>query len=520
MRKEEKKKLGIVLLVLLGVLIVIGINNGWFEKGLVTAPLGDGEYIQSPIFGYYECEEGTGLSDSPDKNIPEHGSDYWCPDSSDGCDIYVRGEANTLIGRQFKYKICNKDGSTCQSERTTSIPSWWLFDDSDRPTGKLATLTNNQKITITYRAYLCLPICIYNDVTGGSVYSQYRPFILWKDTPLSGKNEYSTITQGCQFSSVDAGDLITQSDIQLQEPLDSNAFCGTNRLCPHKTYNFIESFIPLSPENYQFVNWNGEQAYCLNKKIFKINSITTTSGNYKIVDVSKNTPLSIVDCCPGEVEPNRKCKYDYTWGDLEDADCSEFKPCTGIEFTPSGSKTLVKYGCFNNKCVPEFKDVECTSDLDCLGNDKGNVCDTKTWECTKIKPPPGNVTAECKSCWNWLKDKMGIEQSCKTGFWQGIKDSLVCPLLFIKYIILGIISILAIFFGYSLVNKFFHKTVPVAIAWLLSISFGGLIFFVGYLILEWYIIIPALAILIFGTTIINSIPGGRAIRSAYRRRND
>lgn len=145
-----------------------------------------------------------------------------------------------------------------------------------------------------------------------------------------------------------------------------------------------------------------------------------------------------------------------------------------------------------------FKDESvCTSNNDCCSKSCVNgICKPKT---------------SCSSCWSWLKDKMGIQQSCDIGFFAKIWDSLSCPFYFLKLILVLIASIFGLFFGKQFSEKMF-KNLQSWAYWSLGILFAVIIGFLGYMFLTWYFVLPLLIITFVAGIIINAIPGGRFIR--------
>ena len=150
--------------------------------------------------------------------------------------------------------------------------------------------------------------------------------------------------------------------------------------------------MPVSVESRRFQTFNNQEAYCSNKNIYKIDAIVTGSATYKIVNYNKQ--LSSVECCSGDFESSRQC-VNNRWVELPKPDepitasnsvqCSAIKQCPGFEFSPYDSNTLVKYVCRNSLCVPETKDVECTTNIQCSGSTP--VCDTLTYECVSAPAP-------------------------------------------------------------------------------------------------------------------------------------
>lgn len=463
MKKKNRQLLVISLIV--GAILLFFLYQIGGLSNLPFAVSGNDQYIQTPTFMYYECAPATGLTDSPTVNIPKDGSWYSCPDNSDGCSIYVVGEPNTFLGRRFQYQVCEQGGN-CQSVTNKEVSSSWnpFKKDTSKPTSNLVTLTKSQSVYITYQKKI---LVAWANTEGGSNYAQYKPFILWKNSVFQGgRTEYTTLTQGCIFPQTN--NLIDSiSNIKGFNLLQTSQ--SDYKLEPYKTRNFIDTYIPLSTQNVNFVTYNGQSGYCLNRQVFAISEVKTNSGTLKIVDSNFNTQLSpSVVCCPGDKEPTRKCNSNFQWEELAKAQCSQFDPCAGASYYPSGkSKELIRYNCVNSQCVAQTTNVECTTNSECIGNSKGAVCDTKTYQCSSIASPivstgVGNNSGskECTSCLNWASNIFkSKENKCtetnviKTSIWNPLswigsltgatKQSNICPIYLIG---LGILLFIALMF--------------------------------------------------------------------------
>lgn len=447
---------GLIVALVLLILFV----NGSFEDGFPLAVSGGDNYVQSPVFMYYECNSVAPASDSEIRNIPKDGGEYQCPENSAGCDVYVLGEDNAWLDRRFVYTICQKDGGFCFDEETMIIDSSWSpFGGTNRPQRKLTTLTIDQKVNIKFER---LNIIYWADRAGSQIYYQYEPFGIWKVALFGGgKNVYNS--NDCILDRNDRNKAITHSTIDFDKNPNPTGNPNSARLDFFKTMNFIETFVPLSVENVQFVDWNGDLAYCLNRNVYEIDEVVTPSGSYKIVDINYNVNKDPVACCPGEVIPGQTCNDNFQWVPIEEAECSLFDPCEGADFRPSGSQTLVKYMCVNDRCVPEFQDVECSSDADCIGNSAGPRCDTQTWSCyDPIIAPNGTVPGEipkCKSCEEFALSKMfgSVFESkqCKPKLLALPPQTYTfCWFAFLRLLLVPIVFIFTILFSGDILQKF------------------------------------------------------------------
>jgi len=373
-----------ILIWIIGIVLVLGLISGgayFMFRGptaqKVSGP--SGEYIQAPVFMYYECSPASQKVTGDWVGI-QTGDGVQCPENSDECDVDIRPTKLSAIWEEkITYNICIKNSNSCSGKVQISV--------SDGHTISLPNIRKDQVVWIEG----CTGFLCGSELEGIEVRANYKPFILWKNGIFSGgRTEYTSLMQGCVFPTQDKKNLINQViDLAVGHTDDG---IENYKLNPYKTRNFIETFVPLSKENVNFVEYGGKTGYCLNRVIYSIATVKTESSTYQIVDTNWNNILSpSVDCCPGETEPTRKCNDNFEWEAISGAECSYFNPCAGAEWYPSNnSKELIRYNCENGYCVQDQKIVECTSDADCINSAKGKYCDTKTWECSGI--PDINVT--------------------------------------------------------------------------------------------------------------------------------
>lgn len=350
--------------------------------GFIRQTTLSGFYIESPTFYYFECNAASKPVEST-KTILTTGSSGWLsiPSNTDTADLYIRQIETPkwfATDRRITYTICHAN-NICDPEVATPANSF--FSKNGVPTVVIHNLLTTDRVWIRYQYQNLL--FQWKDYTnsGAEYYFAYKPFILWKvDMFGGGKTEYTTIEQGCKFPSAVVGGLIdSSSNINLKTQTSSS----DSYLDFYKTRNFIGTFVPISPSNVNFVTYNGQTGYCLNRQVFAISTVTTNSDIYRIVDTNFNTRLaSSVECCPGEKEPTRICNSKFKWENIDTAECSTYKPCAGADWAISTGTSLIRYNCINGKCVAETKTVECTDNNQC---GTGKTCDTKIYQCVKVE---------------------------------------------------------------------------------------------------------------------------------------
>lgn len=143
-------------------------------------------------------------------------------------------------------------------------------------------------------------------------------------------------------------------------------------------YNYVSDFITVPALTLE--EYNGQKVKCIangvDRSYYAFSTITTPDGTYNVLDFSKEVGNPV--CCERESTPEKTCQ-DGKWIAHEEASCSLTKPCAGSSWNPNSAndKQLVRYKCSSGQCVPEYKDVQCTSNLQCGAN---QICDA-SWNC-------------------------------------------------------------------------------------------------------------------------------------------
>ncbi len=370
--------------------------------------IGSGTYVETPTIGFYDCSPASESVSSNWASISSSGSGFLqCPSNTDQCDFEIRAEQpstwqNFLGNYRLVYQVC--DGSDCQNQVIIEADRWDI--GGSYATLSYKNLLKSEKIYMDYQKKVFFN---WNGIDGAEYRTKYKPFILWKNPGLGGRYEYSTIDQGCSFTSKEKKQLVESATIQL--PSESSTSDYT--LQPYKTRNYVDTFIPVSSANIQFVEYNGRDAYCENGLVYEIDEIVLGAGTYNIVDTSENTRLKNGQCCPGDEEPNRVCE-NFEWKQIEiedsgetNVECSLFNPCPNSILQPKTSTQLSEFKCESGRCVEYTQDVECTQNSVCK---LGSVCDTKTYKCVEIEISDEAATSVEELDCAWYQEEKTINE--------------------------------------------------------------------------------------------------------------
>lgn len=457
-----KKNKAILISVIVGILLISGIFAVLYFSGNLQSSVNSpsGTYIQAPTFYYYECSPASQPVESTHVNLNTGSSNGWitCPSNTDTCDLWISQTEQTAwysLNRRIVYQICHNNGNNCDNQVYTTS-DYFSLSNANVPSVHISNLLITDRVYVNYQ-YQNLLFQWIDKGNSAEWYQTYKPFILWKvDMFGGGRTEYTSISQGCNFNSGDVGNLLNSITNSIKQINTQTSSSSTN-LPFYQTRNFIGTYVPISTANVNFVTYNGQDGYCLNRQVFAITTATTNDNTYQIVDSNFNTLLAnSVTCCPGETQPNQKCGDDFQWHDIATAQCSAFSPCAGADWSPDGAKQLIRYNCVNSKCVSETKQVECTSNSDCGNN---QICDTSNYVCVNAGTGGviggGGNESNCK----WYQDSYVTSQKVCSFLFFGCEEKpksgcTTASWIFWTIIIFAVSFVIGIFI---LINKLMKK---------------------------------------------------------------
>ena len=406
----------LVLAVTFGILWKVGVFQG---TGLDSA-----ELIGMPSYGWISCEPSSQPTQvQTAKEIV--GNPSIAPTSFNQGDIsdytltILTPAVNSGTCLQFAcpkyrgiYSICNTDGSGCSPKDqpvsacnpTSSGFTYSTVCNSNSVT--IQPATNKQYVSVSWQSTKCNSASTYfsckHDTadgwtfeSGASYTAVYRPYSLYRTDFLNGGRNpvpnsatcANPIDQANQFD----GELVISSTLKDLTRIQSPTL---NRLQPQMTWNYVSQIVPVFA---QVETWNGQQAVCQNKVMYGLSSLSTTNGDYRVIDQSKN--LGSVACCnqgdslTGYVCQNHKYVALTSTTDIQ---CSVATPCplagvTNADTSDATGKTTITQKCISNKCELVKTTVECTDSSQCP---EGNRCEGGTFKCVQTSVQGGGFIEE------------------------------------------------------------------------------------------------------------------------------
>jgi len=364
-----------VLVILLATGSLFAFGSGFLQQTFIP---GGGEFIQVPLKGFYSCEPASIPITSAAITMTNFaGTNVKCPTNTDSCDFIIRAENDRLINSDvLTWKVTRSSGAVVQDTvnviantvKTISIPRMSTAD----------TLTISVECGVFKASSKC-------DTSNERITfaPTFNPFVLFKTSPTTGKNEITTIARGCNFNAAESADLVVSDTLGI----GTGTSTSISSLEPFKTRNFIDLIVPASVENFRIQ----PSGFCTDNRIFRIDEVKTVSASYRVINT--DVVVASVECCSGEdVGPNAICQnnqlvsliVDQETGQT-DVECNLFNPCPGGEFAPLSSTSLQRFACVSGQCVQQTVNVECTINSACGGSKP--ICDQISNTCV-IAPSP------------------------------------------------------------------------------------------------------------------------------------
>lgn len=372
--------LPIVTTIIIAAIVALLISLFVFFPAARQGQLDSEDLVLRPLFGSYQCVESD-LDQTLTKNIPKDGITIKCPATTFGkCDVVVDSSGAGTSRRRLLYSYCDSP-SSCNPPITKDFASG--RPNSFRIPQNLFVDGQPKYVNLIWQR-LGFPSWQNHQDDPSTTYTiTYRPSAVLKIDPCSGSRiKINTAGESeCELPSSDP-DFINQLKSSTVPEIDRQAnFKRT--LAKGEISNYVCDFVLASQVNIE--TFNGQDAYCVNNKMYGLDSLTTRGNTFKIVNLNFNSVIDTVQCCNGESRAGQVCE-EHNWIDLEQAQCSLTKPCAGFgDFVRNtdNENEVVKFGCVSGQCeIVDRKIVECTSPSQCLSNE---VCQDFICQATSTK---------------------------------------------------------------------------------------------------------------------------------------
>lgn len=410
-----KKKNNILMIVAVLIILVGGI---WiFATGKLGAttdvPLASGSYIKGeynlvPTYGRIQCQQGQNAVYYPTDFISYNQYKYFdrlnlrCNDFGtllQSCDVVFKTPTVDKISKMYAtllWSVCDTSQSSCSiggtaaiskcvrgcSTNTFGIPVPYVYNYANIDKVFTQSLSENQYLVAQYNEADLLTA-----LTGASAavnnkasyHISAKPFFLYRYDIFSlTSGQAIPGTEDCTNAKTigEANLLITGvgggGALEQQIKVSPTLNVDTAMRARDAVFYYVSNFVAAQP---QYDMFDDGMKYCVDKKVYAVETITTKGGTYRVATTSTNKVLKTVECCnAGDAIAAKGTGY-YCNSNFEVVPLagSEGQACVNglcpiLGYVSVGNTKVAYQECNSGICsAPLYKTVECTNAFACPG---------------------------------------------------------------------------------------------------------------------------------------------------------
>jgi len=433
----------------------------------------DSKYIESPSFGYISCLPAQGGQTTKSFTFGAAAKTTNCAEGlgiNDGCTFrLIPPDKFAFSRREFGYSINGgayifleggisgysgeQDAVNVQLKGTDTIRMY--YGEVGGLSGNL--LSEGQSYKITGNSFT-----LYNVNSASATTGQ----------PLAGSRVGSCVLENNYYKNKQIN--FADPSIQELKGADTKTFDFSSLNQPYGTYTYFAYWNTIPTFGSQIEIVNGQEAYCMDRQLFKTLPITVNGFAYKIVNYDAGGYIKSVTCCNGEEAPDKLC-VNHEFVDKDKVECNAGKGifCPQSTYQPYGDAQYKRFECVENKCVANIITVECNKDTDCSNG----------LTCARAPNPNNNQCVERGTGAGSPEQKVSFT------------DSLFGMLSKYKVLALILASLLTFIGSFVWLSKSLPK--DKAVQWVVSILLGGIVGLLVYFLIVWILWILAGAVLLF-----------------------
>ncbi len=363
-------------------LITLLVAGGFIDLSQATASItGSGQYIERPVFSYIKCEAVSGLKYSTLEPLATSGQWLPRPSATDSYDVIVKTPKTLGItqislyisGNKVEYYVCN---SQVLSQSNCRIYSQNIISGSEN---KITGIKPTEYVWMQYQYATTLTLGKWREESGAYYQIGFIPYGLREYNVLSAPQGFVN-PNDCKIPSIaQTRDAVLSTDgSKMASYISVNT--NENVLQPNEVRWYVAGYTTSLSDSF-LLKYNFQDAWCRDGKIYKVNTIKTSTGTYKVASADYSDFLGSVTCCPKQVQGDKVCSDKFIWETIAGTQCGAFKSCGSPNPVPYSAEKTIQYTCDNGYCKSIIKEVECASDYDC--KDENKVCDTNKFKCVE-----------------------------------------------------------------------------------------------------------------------------------------
>ncbi len=453
---RRKKNRGVNALLFIAIIALVGFVAATvvLQPFSIDTSVKNGDFISVPTYGFIKCEKSQNLITAPPTGFETFShKTITCQQFGSllqECDVTLKTPPESAVSSLkiknawLMYSVCTI-GTQCRiykgdiANNHATVKSYFNVNEGNTDREFKVHLGPNEFL---YAEYQEAGVIDKVEVVGGKAGFKvsYEPYELRRYDVFSQSNgAMVSNSEDCTIKGdVDELNFIIE-DVrgggELSSKLKESDLLNKNNLRSRgATMTYISNFVGIVP---QFDLFEDNTLYCYDKNIYRVEEIETPSGVYKVANTGTNKEVRSVDCCnDGDVPAGYYCS-NFKMEKLSSSDggqCSVLNPCPIVGFMAVAGKKVASQECVNNKCVTDYKAVECNFHEEC----PGGYCDVNKADPSKNKC----VTHEPQEfCGNGVCEASKGEslQSCPDDCDSGKVDD-----NFLWYIIIGVLVLVVL----------------------------------------------------------------------------
>lgn len=379
---KKSKKLIWGLIILSAIVVLIFYNQGFTVP---STALPSGSYISVPTYGALRCEEFPNVDRSPQSGFTSFDKvTITCKNTGNNliqrCDVNFKLPSESEIGSKtdvknscLVYRKCTS-GESCNLEFGKKVCVRELFINKEENIGDEFTETLNENQFIYAEYQQSSPFGSVQKVNKGKYAINFKPYKIARYDVFSQSNANYIGGYDCKIASStpEVGYAIKSMTSGLSKKLQPSEVLDTLTLQKRgAVLNYISNFVAIVPQYQLFPDGN---KYCYDKKIYRVDEVSTTNGVYKVANTNINEVEKTVECCnQGDVPTGYTCK-DFkqvklstttTKPTTKSAECNALNVCPINSWTSAPNKQMIIQECVGGQCVAKTKNVACSYNEDC-----------------------------------------------------------------------------------------------------------------------------------------------------------
>tara|TARA_Y100000034_G_scaffold131602_1_gene192707 strand:- start:355 stop:1794 length:1440 start_codon:yes stop_codon:yes gene_type:complete len=378
MNKKGATQLLILFTLVAGTITILG-AMGYLD---IASLIGSGNYIERPVFYYDKCEAVSDYDYTEPLTLATNGQWLNKPSVSSSYDVKLKVDdlPFSLGGVNFEYYVCNSKVLNSLNCRTPSNADEGGMEIPISYEGQeviISNVRNNEYVWVQFqKSYSGFD---KTASSGGSYQIGFVPYGIRQYNVISGSpNQINP--NSCTYPSNQMDTLLSTNADKINSAYRGVDMGTSERvLQPEEVRWYVAGYLTSASPSFVVDGNKWCRPTGNTGELYAINEVTTLGGTYKIASADWSDYIKSVNCCPQQTRGDEVCDDNFEWKKIRGNECGVFQSCGSPNWIPYDEGEIVKYNCVSGKCEKAIKQVECSSDYDCI--DSNQICDLNSWIC-------------------------------------------------------------------------------------------------------------------------------------------